>query len=208
VRAEARVNGLAAERHHLEIVDVEPAVTDGHVDAVGDRLPDAGDDLPREARVGIVEERCGVGEDALVVRLDAGDAGAGADEAGNSVVIAEVEHAVDHEAESAARAAGEITPRRESRAFAGKADAGLEAVEVSLLVGHLRFQPERTQVVADEQGAVIAIFMIENELGVPGLHRSAGWKKDLRVFDDHRTEIATNVPGAIARKGWSCEQGG
>ena len=72
-----------------------------------DRLADAGNDLPREARVGIVDDRTLVREGADVVIVDAGNTDTAADEAANAIVVAEIEHAVDHEAERAgAPAAG------------------------------------------------------------------------------------------------------
>src|SRR6185436_14956667 len=101
-------------------VGIEEAVANGDVDRVGDRLAKAGNDLPRESRVGIIDDRAGVREGADVVIVDAGNADTAADEAADAIVIAKVEHAVDHEAERAgAPAAGRLDRRSRGEANRG-----------------------------------------------------------------------------------------
>src|SRR5690606_39114371 len=95
VRPEARRNVTAELIDEIEPAGVEEAILEASIDVAGERSADARDRLPREARVRIVEER--TGEDRS--DLDARDTGTAADEALQAIVVAEVEHAVDHEAE-------------------------------------------------------------------------------------------------------------
>src|SRR3546814_13059833 len=60
-----------------------------------ERRADARDRLPRKARVRIVDER--TGKDRR--EIDARNTGAAADEALQAIIVADVEHAVDHEAQ-------------------------------------------------------------------------------------------------------------
>ena len=68
--------------------------------------------------------------------------------------------------------------------------------------GLFRFDPETTEIIACEQSAVIPVGVIDLN-GVLG-----GSDIDIDVFDDHRTEFAADIPGAIARKCRSREHSG
>src|SRR3546814_13369424 len=74
---------------------VEETILQAGVPVLGERRADTRDRLPGEARVRIVDERAG--EDRR--EIDARDTGTTADEALQAIVVAEVEHAVDHEAQ-------------------------------------------------------------------------------------------------------------
>src|SRR3546814_20999727 len=73
---------------------------------IAERRANAGEALPREDRVRIVEERSARRE--RVIGLDASDTDTAADEALNAVIVAEIEQAVEHEAQRRGRSAGAI----------------------------------------------------------------------------------------------------
>src|SRR3546814_15399500 len=90
----------------LDVVGVEEAILERHVQMIAERRANAGEALPREDRVRIVEERSARRE--RVIGLDASDTDTAADEALNAVIVAEIEQAVEHEAQRRGRSAGEI----------------------------------------------------------------------------------------------------
>jgi hypothetical protein len=202
VRPEPRVGVGAVERLDADVVDVEETVLQLDVDIVSDRLADARNHLPREARVAVVEERRLVRKDARVVELDASHADAAANEAADAFIIAEVEHAVQHEAQRIGIAAGLAYTGEAGRALARQTDRILDLVQVSLLVGHLRLEAERAKIVADEDVAIEAIFVID-------LNRVLDCTDvDVDILDDHRAKIATDIPGAVTRQCRGGEHGG
>ena len=116
-----------------------------------------------------------VGEDADVVVVDAGDADTAADEAADAVIVAEIEHAVDHEAE---RAGAPATGRADVRSD-GDRQAAYRGPERRIacsmsstfgaLVGDFGLDAERAEIVADEERSVIAVIMVEHDLSVTRL---------------------------------------
>src|SRR3546814_8558439 len=75
---------------------IEEAILDAGIPVAGQRRTNARNRLPGETRIRIVEER--TGENRL--DRDAGDTRTAADEALPAVVVAELEHAADHDAPS------------------------------------------------------------------------------------------------------------
>ena len=91
---------------------------------------------------------------------------------------------------------------------ARKADHRLDVVDVGALVGDLGLDAERTEIVADEQGRIVAVIVVESELrGAAARNGRREAEVEVDVFDDHPTEIATDVPGVIAREGRRGEYG-
>src|SRR3546814_14713081 len=107
-----------------------------------ERRADARDRLPRKARVRIVDER--TGKDRR--EIDARNTGAAADEALQAIIVAEVEHAVDHEAQGVRitvqrRRADERARAIGLRGYALRHEAAFLAG--AFAVAHLDFPPKR-----------------------------------------------------------------
>jgi len=216
VRTEPRFRLEAAEIHGPEIVGIEEAVAHGDVDIVADRLTDAGDDLPREAGVGIIDDRRLVRIGADIVIVDAGDTDAGTNEAADAVIVAEVQHAVDHEAERARAPAagredvwGDDAAEPAGGAVSRRPQNGPDIVDVGALVGNLRLDAERAEIVADEKSSVEAVIVVEHDLGRRAARDGRSETEiEVDVLDDHPAEIAADIPGVVARQSRSCEHGG
>jgi hypothetical protein len=84
-------------------------------------------------------------------------------------------------------------------AHSGKANDGLDFVEPSALVCNFRLDPERSEIVTGEQRAVEPVFMIDFDLAVASRDGWRGTKCVGDVLDNHRAEIAPDIPGAVAR---------
>src|SRR5205085_8502603 len=134
-----------AEVHRPQVIDIEEAILHRDVDIVRDRLPDAGNHLPRETGVAVVEDRALIREATNVVEVDASDTDTAADEAADAVIVAEIEHAVDHEAQrTRATATGRRGERGDGitndapggRAPTRRADREFDIVDAGPLVGH------------------------------------------------------------------------
>jgi hypothetical protein len=187
---------------HANVVDVEEAILQLHVDIVADRLANAGNHLPGKARVAVVEECRLIGENPRIVEFNASNTDTAADKAAEpGFVIAEIEHAVDHEAQRR-RVTDGLAGSRESHALTGQTNRLVQFVEISLLVSNFRLKAERTEIIADERFAVITIFGIDRDCIADRTDI------DIDILNDHRTEAAADIPGAIARKCRGGEHGG
>ncbi len=202
MRTPAALSVLAVERRDAQLVDIEEAILHLDVDVVRDRLANAGEHLPRKARVGIIKDRTLVGEGPDVVEVDASKAHAAANEAAE-ILVAKVQHTVKHEAEDVGLTVNPANARRAGPlAREGHTGGAGDLIHVSMLVAALGLDAETAEVVADEQSGVVILLIINSE----GIIDRA--EIDVHVFHDHRAEFATDVPGAIARKCRRSEHGG
>jgi len=193
VRAQPSLKLVAVESQHPEVVDVEEAVLQLDVDIVRDGLANASDRLPRKTRVGIVDGRSSIRESPEVAEPDARDTGTATDKPARAFIVAEVKHAVDHEAQGGCSTIGIVGESRTDDALARKTEGGLQRVDVGALVSDLSLNPEASEIVSSEHATVDTIIMVDLSDGV------GGTLVEFDIFDDHRSEFATNVPGAIAR---------
>src|SRR5690606_30560221 len=187
-----------AERFQLEIVDVEEAVLERQVGAVGDRLTNAGENLPSEAAVAVVEEHTAVFESANIVEVDARKSGAATDEGARAVLVTEVEQAVEHEAQRAGRSGTVTRSGGQSAAACGQAGNVGEAVHAGPLIRRFGLKAESAEVVAGIDATIVAVVVVDRDRVFRRADINVG------VFDDHRTEIGTDVERAVTRESRRC----
>ncbi|EZP50104.1 hypothetical protein BW41_03220 [Sphingomonas sp. RIT328] len=205
MRPETTVELTVGHVDQLDVVGVEEAILQRRVDVVGQRSADAGETLPREHGVRIVDEVAAGVEP--VVRLDASDADTAADEALDAVIVTEVEQAVQHEAERRGLAAGIVvrTGSRVAQASGGVRRGGQRravAVDGRRTVADFGFDAECTEIVADHAIDVVAVVVVD------GSSARDGADVIVDVFDDHRAAFDANVPRLVAGEGGSGERGG
>jgi hypothetical protein len=56
-----------------------------------------------------------------------------------------------------------LRAERRSWRLERQTDGGLQLVEAGLLVGDFAFEPERTEIVTDEEATIVAIFVVETD---------------------------------------------
>lgn len=121
MRTETARNVTAKLVDHLQIADIEEAILQTGIPMLGQRRTNTGDCLPREARIGIVQE---VGcEDRL--NRNACNTCTAADEALQAIVVTEVEHTIGHEAQCV-RVAIQRRIASEERARRARRNSGVE----------------------------------------------------------------------------------
>jgi hypothetical protein len=159
-----------------------------------DRLTHAGKQLPRKARVAIIDKRRLVFKHTRVIERYARKTNTAANKAGGARIVAEVEQAVDHAAERSQVTTG-IPQRQTSATLTREPEGGLHLIQPGALVGDFTLKPERTKVIAGKQAAVITIAIIK-------AHRLRFRVTEIEphILDNHRTKIGANITGAIARE--------
>lgn len=206
VRPDRAVESTTGDIDQTDVPRVEEAILQRRIDMAGDRSTDTRKTLPREDRVGIVQEVAARVQS--IAGLDASDADAAADKALNAVVFTEVEQAVDHEAEHRSPATGIVigacgkVRNPPTRQVCRRGHARAIGVNRRALVADFRFNAEGAEVVANDAVDVIAIFRINR--------RSVAYRADIEVnvFHDHRATFDAHVPRIIACEGWCGESSG
>ena len=188
MRTETDACVAAVECHQVVAELVVEAILQTDVDVVVDRCAHAGECLPCEARVAVddVDRR----ECSQHANLDAANTGTTADEALQAVIGAEVDQAVDHEAQSFSTATNLRVVERHVvinvTLFFSTAKAGFG------------FQTERTEVVTDDATDVVTDLGVERADFI-------GTRKVVDIFDNHTTGVELNVPSVIFCQGWRCK---
>ncbi|OWK27645.1 hypothetical protein SPMU_33710 [Sphingomonas mucosissima] len=202
MRPEPALVGAVREVDQLDIAGVEEAILQRRVDVLGQRCANARDALPCEHGVRVVQEAA-----ALVDRdtvLDTRHTGTTADEALDAVIVAEIEHTVDHEAQRRRTAACAIKRARSNvhnacAGAGGNNDGRGVAVDARLLVGNFGFEAEAAEVVTNHTIAIETIIMVDR-----AATRLGPGDVELDVFNDHSTELGADVPRVVAGK---CRRG-
>src|SRR5690606_25666846 len=129
--------------------------------------------------------------------LDARDTGTAADEALQAIVVAEVEHAVDHEAERVGVAVQGIGTRvkrtRPGRRTRDARSHEATTLDVGFTVTDFHFRAERAEIVADGTFEVVTLPVIESAGIVDGADI------EIHVLDQHHATTHSYIPGVVAR---------
>ncbi|KFG89033.1 hypothetical protein BV98_003192 [Sphingobium herbicidovorans NBRC 16415] len=160
----SNANSRGVCRDEVDVVLVEEAILQRHVEVVGQRVANASKSLPGEAGVAVIDQ--------VVGQLGARNAYTAADEALQAIVRTEVKQAVQHERQSRRRTA----------------EAALVEIDLGALVASFGFQTETTEVVTDDGVAVptlviVHIFQRAAGSGGAGVGIEAGGEGDVLVFD-------------------------
>jgi hypothetical protein len=130
-----------------------------------------------------------------LIDVNAGNACTTANKALQAIIVAEIEHAVDHEAQCIGITAGAIdTAALKPSAGAARncRERAGEALEIGFAIANFSFKAETAKVIADNATKIIT------GIGVSGCIDRRSADVIIEVFNKHRTAVDSDIPLAIA----------
>ena len=193
MRTQTAANVTARAINQIDVVDVEKTILQTNVPAIAQRSTDACKCLPSETCVRIIKPAWPNTVDRIVM-IDASHTNTATNETLQTIVIAKVKHAVEHETECI-HVTSHIVPssdnprrRTRKRSSCRNADGAGHAAGIGFTVASFGFEAETTEVVSDNRTKIITGFMVERH--------SVGRRSDVKllVFNKHGTTIYTHIP--------------
>ncbi|KHS41658.1 hypothetical protein NJ75_04611 [Novosphingobium subterraneum] len=185
MRTEARTSSGAVSSNQIDVVVVEEAILQAHIDVIADRRTDTGQSLPCKTSVGVIDLDADGGVTSVDEVLGAGDADTTANEALDAIVRTEVKQTVDHEAQRVSMPLRVVTHHT----------ADVDRVIVCTTVADFAFKAETAEVITDDTTEVVPIVVAQNDPTV----------KCFRVFNLHRASVGLDVPRIISCKRRRCQ---
>ena len=187
----------------VDLVDVEEAILDARIPVIRDRSTNTRNRLICETGVRIVDEARAIRPDREVV-LDPRNADTASNKALKAVVIAEIQHAIDHERERRGITTDIVvssnncrTRARQSRTRgSNRSLVNDEYVGIRAAIACFGFEAEAAEVVADDTAEVVTRVVIYGN----GLLVCTD--AEVRIFEDHNTPVELYIPRVIA-----CQRG-
>ena len=200
MRPETTVDGVAETIDQIHVFTVEEAVLQTNVDVVAKRSADAGQDLPCEAGIRIIETGR-VAEADLRGGFGASNAHTTAGEALKAIIRTEIEQAVDHEAQRAdvARSGIDAGERDTGCGQREALQAHIDVVDVRFAIAGFGFEAHGAEIVADEAAEIVAHIRVDREVVCDPVD------VEFDVLDDHRTTFDLHVERVITCKRRRCE---